>query len=102
MSEERYKDALKQIDGMNPGPRVREIIRRAFHPDEPCPECKGAGEVPNTNRWCVFEEEGPLTIKCVKFNKYVQNSDICKNCLNYTPKHSKMKCPSCGGRKEII
>ena len=61
MSEERFKDALKEIDGMNIGPRVKEIIRRAFHPDEPCPQCQGEGEVPNTSKWCVFEEEGPAT-----------------------------------------
>jgi len=100
MNEERYKDALKQIDDMNPGPRVKEIIRKAFYPDEPCPECKGTGEVPNTDKWCVFEEEGPMTLKCLKFNKYVQNSDTCRDCDHYTAKYPKMKCPSCNGKKE--
>jgi hypothetical protein len=99
MSEERYKDALKQIDAMDLGPRVKEIIRRAFHPDEPCPQCEGVGEVPNTSKWCIFEEEGPMTLKCLKFNKYVQNSNICRDCPDYAAKYPKMTCPSCSGKK---
>lgn len=108
MSEERYKDALEQIDAMNfntgradlLGLRIKEVIRKAFHPDEPCSQCKGFGEVPNTSRWCIFEEEGPMTIKCLKFDKYVQNSNTCDGCSAYTAKHPKMKCPSCNGKKE--
>jgi hypothetical protein len=110
MSEERFKDALKQIDKMNfntgradlLGLEIREIIRRSFHPDEPCPKCRGAGEVPNTSKWCVFEKEGPMTLKCLKFNKYVQNSNICRDCDDYTAKYPKMKCPSCMGKKEKV
>ena len=103
---DRYKEALEEIYNMSfetgradlLGLRVKEVIRRALHPSEECPQCNGAGEVPNTIRECVFEEEGPMTIKCLKFNKYVQNSNICRDCLDYTAKHSKMKCPSCLGQ----
>jgi DnaJ-class molecular chaperone len=102
MSEERFKDALNQIANMDLGPRVKEIIRRAFHPDEPCHQCQGKGEVPNTSKWCVFEEEGPMTLKCLKFNKYVQNSNICSDCDGYTAKYPKMTCPSCDGKKEKV
>jgi len=102
MSEERYKDALNQIANMDLGPRVKEIIRRAFHPTEPCPQCEGVGEVPNTSKWCLFEEEGPMTIKCLKFNKYVQNSNICRDCNAFEAKYPKMTCPSCNGKKETV
>ena len=97
-NEQRYKAALEEINGMNIGPRTKEVIRRAFHPNETCPQCNGAGEVPNTSRWCVFEEEGPMTLKCLKFNKYVQNSNICRDCHDYEAKYPKMKCPSCKGK----
>ena len=104
MNSDRYRKALEEINNMATGDRgvsakrVREIIRRAFHPNETCPQCNGEGEVPNTSRWCVFEKEGPMTIECLKFNKYVQNSNICRDCSDYTAKYSKMKCPSCNGK----
>ncbi len=75
--------------------RMRELIRQVYYPDKPCTQCLGKGEVPNTSKWCVFEEEGPMTLKCLKFNKYVQNSNICRDCHDYTAKHPKIKCPSC-------
>lgn len=98
MNEDRYKAALEQIDVLTSGPRTKEIIRRALHPNETCPQCQGKGEVPNTSRWCVFEEEGPMTLKCIKFNKYVQNSNICRDCTDYEAKYPKMTCPSCNGK----
>lgn len=103
MSYNRLKKALEQINGITSDLRIKEVIRRAFHPGKPCPQCEGAGEVPNTSKWCVFEEEGPMTLKCLKFNKYVQNSNICRDCTDYEAKYSKMKCPSCNGKPmEII
>ena len=96
---DRYKRALDQINVVTKNVRIKEIIRQAFHPDEQCPQCNGVGEVTNTSKWCVFEEEGPMTLKCLKFNKYVQNSNICRDCSDYEAKYPKMKCPSCNGKK---
>ena len=106
-NEQRYKKALKKIANMNfetgradlLGLRIIEVVREAIHPYEPCSQCEGVGEVPNTSKWCVFEEEGPMTLKCLKFNKYVQNSNICRDCPDYTAKYPKMKCPCCNGKK---
>ena len=86
-AHEHLDKALKKIEKMSfrtgradlLGLRIKEVIRKAYHPEEVCPQCQGKGEVPNTSRWCVFEEEGPMTLKCLKFNKYVQNSNICRD-----------------------
>ncbi len=43
-----------------------------------------------------------MTIKCLKFDKYVQNSNICRDCPDYTAKYPKMKCPACDGKKEKV
>lgn len=110
MSNNRFKDALEQINNMNfntgradlLGLEVREVIRRAFHPDEQCPQCNGAGEVLRTlqadhgscRNW---ESRGPYNGWCKKLKEYRDECgfDVCSMFDDRWPTE---KCPSCNGK----
>ncbi len=114
MNVNRFKNALKQIGGMDfntgradlLGLRVKEIIRRAFHPDEPCPQCKGAGEVPQIREFdhgdCKkWESRGPYNGWCKEFKE--NRDEMAKDvCYKFDPRLPMQKCPSCGGKKEKV
>lgn len=110
MCNERFKNALKQIDQINftgkasaIGLEVQEIIRQAFHPNEPCPQCKGVGEVPQIRTPdcgdCVsYTCTGPYSGDCNKGHKIQDETDsVCsKDFVNEFPMQT---CPSCRGKK---
>ncbi len=69
IENERYKRALEKINGTprNRGSAaifrtIKEIIRSAFYPNDPCPTCKGTGEIPNP--------EGIHCSSCRSFHEY--------------------------------
>lgn len=106
MSEERFKNALKQIDGMDLGLRVKEVIRRAFHPDEPCPQCRGAGEVPRIGTpdcgLCMnYSTSGPYSGNYSKGHNIRDEIDsICRD--DFEASLPMQECPSCRGKKEKV
>lgn len=109
MSEELLKEALEKIDSMNfpagrgstLGLEIREVIRKAFHPDEPCPQCKGAGEVPQIREFdhgdCKkWESRGPYNGWCKHFQE--NRDEMAKDvCYKFDPRLPMQKCPSCKG-----
>jgi len=114
MSDNRFEDALNQINEMNfytgradlLGMRVREVIRRAFHPNDPCPKCRGAGEIPQTRTPdcgdCVnYTGTGPWSGDCGKGHKIQDETDsICRS--DFEHRLPMEVCPSCGGKKEKV
>lgn len=65
---DRYKNALELINSLYLpsmcNVRIREIIRSAFNPNEPCPHCNGTGKIPNPESVCCdsckFFHEYPM------------------------------------------
>lgn len=113
MSENRYKDALEQINNMNfntgradlLGLRVKEVIRRAFHPDEVCPQCNGEGKVPQIREEicgdCKFAKStgSPWETKTceIKMKKKVFD-DWSTPCHKFENRYPMETCPSCNGK----
>ena len=110
---ERYKTALEEINNKSfntgradlLGLEIKEIVRRAFHPDKPCPQCKGAGEVPSTNRDCgICRNYDSQTMGFGKCEKGVKKgwvdecSSICEQFDDLSPMQT---CSSCKGKKMI-
>lgn len=93
--EERYFNALKVVEKRVKDPKTKRIIELALDPNSVCSFCKGTKEVKNPGRWCVFEEEGPMTIFCLKIKAYIQNSNKCDNCSYYEAKCPKIECSAC-------
>ena len=108
-NSERYKDALEKIDKISfstgradlLGKRVKEVIRKAIHPDETCPECKGTGEVPNHSTDCgsctSWNCTGPYSGICKKNIK--QNIDECDPRCSEGFEYSvpMLTCTTCNG-----
>lgn len=108
---ERFDKTLKRIEKMfqKDGTvrvdtcRMKEMVRQAYHPDEPCPQCKGVGKIPSTNRDCgVCKGYDSQTMgygKCTKGKKkgLVDEGDFpCEDFDDICPMQT---CPSCRGEK---
>lgn len=109
MNDTRFEDALKQIGDINftgrassIGLRVKEIIRQAFNPDEPCPQCEGEGKVPQIRTPdcgdCIsYTCSGPWSGDCGKGHEI--QDEIDPICSEFTNRFPMQTCPSCGGKK---
>lgn len=103
-NEKRYKDALEEIARMNVGPITNEIIRRALHPKETCPQCNGAGEVPQIRTPdcgdCEsYSSTGPWSGECHKGHKISDETDsVCYS--DFVNRRPMQTCPSCNGRSK--
>ena len=110
---DRLKDALEEINNMDfdtgradlLGLRVKEVIRRAFHPDEPCPQCKGVGEVsrirtPDCGNCKYYSTTGPYSGECHKGHHIQDETDsVCST--DFVDNFPMEICPSCRGIKII-
>jgi len=103
---DRYKQTLNQLQHMtfitdktnSLGLRINEMIRSTFHPDEPCPNCNGTGQVPNEPRECFnckFYHEYPMGGgSCGPWGgKRVECHEVCDKFEFSLP---MLTCPVCG------
>lgn len=113
-NEQKYKKTLEQIANMNfntgrtdlLGLRIKEVIRETLHPYEPCPQCKGVGEVPQIREEicgdCKFAKStgSPWETKTCELKKKKGIFDEWTTpCHKFENRFPMETCPSCNGKK---